>query len=122
VRAAAQYDLARQPAEDARHVSAPASKQPLRDLALGEPLLGTLLADLRELLGYGARARAGGGTGGSALGAAGADGATAVSRERLCARLRALCATTNVGFFQWCSYGRIPRGRLPSLPECGHPL
>ena len=27
--------------------------------------------------------------------------------------------STRVGFFQWCSYGRIPRGRIPSLPDCG---
>lgn len=102
VKAAAPYDLARQKAEDARHVSSTSSKQPLRDMVLRDERLGTLLSDLRELLGYHERANR-----------------PAPGPEGLCDQLRALCAATHVGFFQWCSYGRVPRGRIPSLPECG---
>lgn len=104
VRSAAQYDLAREPAEDARHVSSSSSKQPLRERAMDEPILGELLSSLRALLGYGHTS---------------SHGQAKDSRTHLCAQLQALCATTHVGFFQWCTYGRILHGRLPSLPECG---
>ena len=117
VKAAAPFDLARAPAEDARHVSASSSKQPLRDMVMSDPRLGTLLGELRELLGY------------SDAGAAShhstapqhslSSRGRAPTAEGLCEQLRTLCATTRVGFFQWCSYGRIPRGRIPSLAGCG---
>ena len=75
-------------------------------MVLGEPQLGRLLGDLRELLGYGGSS-------------GGASGAPRPSADGLCEQLKAICATTRVGFFMWCSYGRVPRGRIPSLPECG---
>ena len=100
--ASAQFDLTKQPADDQRHVSSSADKQPLRDKIMADPLLRGLIGDLRVLLGY----------------AAPLAGASP-TRTALCERLRDVCATTRVGFFPWCSYGRVPRGRVPSLWECG---
>lgn len=109
VKAAAVYDLARAPAEDTRHVSASSSKQPLRGMVLSDPRIGRLVGELRRLLGYGAADKNGSSRRQEPL----------PSPEELCVQLRALCSTTRVGFFQWCSYGRVPRGRIPSLPDCG---
>jgi hypothetical protein len=127
VKAAAPYDLARAPAGDARHVSASSSKQTLREMLLADPRLGALLGGLRELLGYptGAGAAADGRntTAGGAAHAhhhqEHAQGRSPLRPEALCEQLVALCATTRVGFFQWCSYGHVPRGRIPSLADCG---
>ena len=117
VKAAAPFDLARAPAEDARHVSASSSKQPLRDMVMSDPRLGTLLGELRELLGY-SDAGAVSHHSTAAQHSLSSRG-RAPTAEGLCEQLRTLCATTRVGFFQWCSYGRIPRGRIPSLAGCG---
>ena len=148
VNSSAKYDLARAPPEDSRHVSTPTSKQPLRDMVLSDALLGRLMAGLRELLGYHHLSHEqrshgeqpqhhhhGTGTDGT-TGGGGAGGGVhplteltlspsahgSPTAEELCVQLRALCATTRVGFIQWCSYGRVLRGRLPSLAECGETL
>lgn len=124
VKLAAPYDLARAPAGDTRHVSSSSSKQALRDLLLSDSGIGSLLAELRELLGY----SNGGATAHQHVAATSANPRHQRAHEQaqpqqpseiLCERLRTLCATTRVGFFQWCSYGRIPYGRIPSLPTCG---
>ena len=122
VNASARFDLSRGSApEDARHVSTSASKQPLRDMVLTDPQLGRVMAQLRELLGYrhlnDHKGGASGGAGPTAISGAG----SRATPEELCDQLQAICATTRVGFMQWCSYGRIYRGRVPSLPTCGEP-
>ena len=71
------------------------------------PLLAPLLRSARALLGYAD------------------DGAERAppprqrpSAELLCAQAKALCRTTDVRFFQWCTAGRVRRGQIPSMPEC----
>ena len=118
------YDLARAPPQDARHVSAASSKQALRDFLLhgDDPRITHLLVGLRELLGYCHTNGSGEcqSTDGPRHPKNHAHSSTLFSgRDALCEELKLLCATTRVGFFQWCSYGRIPRGRIPSLPDCG---
>jgi len=100
VKLGSQYDLSRHEASDERHVSTADEKPVLRELLFADPLMRDLLTDMRVLLGYSR------------------DGA-APKRESLCSKLRKLCATTNVGFFNWCPHGRLTLGRIPSLPECG---
>lgn len=99
VKLASQYDLARHSAGDERHVSASEAKQRLRDLLYANPLLSEILTALRVLLGYSNEPWRG--------------------RDTLCASLRQLCATTHVGFISWCANGRVMRGKLTSLSECG---
>ena len=104
VNASAAYDLARQPATgDPRHVSSAMAKQTLRTMVMADPLMGRLMGDLRDLLGYGGIARSG------------------PNPNSLCALLQQICATTHVGFMHWCSYGKMHPGRLPSLRDCGDP-
>lgn len=108
VNASAKYDLARgSTPEDARHVSAATSKQPLRDMVLSDTLLGKLMGDLRTLLNY------------HHANSKSISSDSRVSGDELCEQLRAICATTHVGFLQWCSYGRVIKGRVPSLASCG---
>lgn len=96
---AAQYDLKRAQPGDEKHVSASEDKAPLRAFILGDVLLHSLLDSLSTLLGY---------TPGRMVGS-----------NELCDQLRALCATTNVRFLQWCLSGRVALGQIASLPECG---
>ena len=96
---AAQYDLKRAQPGDEKHVSSSEDKAPLRAFILGDPLLRDLLDSLSSLLGY--------------------TPGRLVSPNELCDQLRALCATTNVKFLQWCLSGRVALGQIASLPECG---
>ena len=96
---AAQYDLKRAQPGDEKHVSASDDKAPLRAFILGDALLRGLLDSLSSLLGY--------------------TPGRLVAPNELCDQLRALCATTNVKFLQWCLSGRVALGQIASLPECG---
>ena len=82
-------------------------KAPLRAHLAADALLAPLLRSARALLGYAD------------------DGAERAppprqrpSAELLCAQAKALCRTTDVRFFQWCTAGRVRRGQIPSMPEC----
>ena len=81
-----------------------------------DPLLSALIEPLRAIMGYSqppAVASAGGASGGASGGL--------VSAEHLCSLVKAICATTDlIDVFAWCKRGIVPRGRLPSLPLCGH--
>ena len=96
---AAQYDLKRAQPGDDKHVSASDEKAPLRAHVLGDALLRDVIESVSTLLGY-------------------ASGPLA-SPNQLCDQLRALCATTNVRFLQWCVSGQVPHGHIAALPECG---
>lgn len=96
---AAQYDLKRAQPGDDKHVSASDEKAPLRAHVLGDALLRDVIESVSTLLGY-------------------ASGPLA-SANQLCDQLRALCATTNVRFLQWCVSGQVPHGHIAALPECG---
>ena len=107
LKAAAQFDLARNAPGDAAHVSSDGEKAPLRAHLAADALLTPLLRSARALLGYAD------------------DGAERAppprqrpSAELLCAQAKALCRTTDVRFFQWCTAGRVRRGQIPSMPEC----
>ena len=102
VKQASQYDLSRHGAEDERHVSTSQEKPALREMLFADEMLRDILIDMRVFLGY-------------------SRGIVAPEPGLLCSKLRTLCATTNVGFFSWCPHGRVVRGKIPSLPDCGEP-
>ena len=129
VKAASQFDLQRaghEALENEAHVSPDHDKAPLRQhLRQDAPLL-QLLSSLDALLGYTSEPLA---------------GPVQLCEQVICQatrppchrstprpsqtdlqvrrQVRALCATTNVRFFQWCTSGRVLRGQIASLPRCG---
>lgn len=100
-KAARQFDIRQQAPQDVRHVSNADEKAALRSSLLGDAALSALLASLRVLLGHAA--------------------GVAPTPESLCAQLGAVCATTNVGFFEWCARGKLRAGpgQTAWLPICG---
>ena len=99
LKASEQFDLQRAQPGDEKHVSSTDDKEPLRADLRREALMRRLLDSLTVLLGY-------------------ADGPVVGSAD-LCEQVRSLCATTRVRFFQWCSSGRVQRGQIASIPDCG---
>tara|TARA_B110001452_G_scaffold70412_1_gene56884 strand:- start:2163 stop:3119 length:957 start_codon:yes stop_codon:yes gene_type:complete len=97
-----QFDLARVQPENDKHVSASDEKAPLRAHLAQDPPMARLLQSLTALLGYD-----------------GDEMRPAATADELCEQVRVLCATTHANFFQWCRSGRLVRGMIASMPECG---